>query len=384
MNMPLHSLFRRCIRPGGVRFIAALLFAGLYFNASPAMAGLISCTNPVPGSYSFALPSGTYALPRNTPANTMVVPWTDWYTGGTAVWNCNGTSDPVAGQFHGAALWMQGLTDTGRTYTAGGVTYPVFATNLPGIGMVVGGSTYGPIGWANENTGRAYGYPVLTYATRMGGWSNVGYNNEYWTNTLFGFRLRVAFVTIDQPTAGTVVYAGQVGTTGMSTSVTGSTSFIYGPAQTAPIVFTGGPTFTLLSCVTPDILVDLGRHQSNEFTGINATTPMVDFDIKLNSCPAGMNFIKYRIDPATIVTMSAQSVVALDATSTATGVGIQLLDGAGAVHPLGAGTDRTFGGYNPTTGGSYTIPLKARYYQTSPGVTPGQANTTMMFTMTYL
>jgi major type 1 subunit fimbrin (pilin) len=155
----------------------------------------------------------------------------------------------------------------------------------------------------------------------------------------------------------------------------------------APIVtftFFNGPTFVVASCITPDILVDLGRHQSNEFTGINATTPMVDFDIKLNSCPAGMNFIKYRIDPVTTATIPAQSVVALDATSTATGVGVQLLDGAGAVHPLGAGTDRTFGGYNPTTGGSYTIPLKARYYQTSPGVTPGQANTTMMFTMTYL
>lgn len=150
------------------------------------------------------------------------------------------------------------------------------------------------------------------------------------------------------------------------------------------VVTSGSVTFLSASCVTPDVLVNLGRHQTNVFTGINATSPTVDFNIKLNSCPAGMNLIKYRIDPATTVTIPAQSVVALDATSTATGVGVQLLDGGGAVHPLGAGTDRTFGGYNATTGGSYTIPLKARYYQTGPTVTPGQANTTMTFTMTYL
>ena len=104
----------------------------------------------------------------------------------------------------------------------------------------------------------------------------------------------------------------------------------------------------------------------------------------LNSCPAGMNTVQYRIDPVTSVLNSAQSVVALDnsaSTSSATGVGVQLLDGNGAVFPLS--TYKTFAGYDKTNGGSYTIPFKARYYQTATRVTPGAANTSMTFTMLY-
>lgn len=145
----------------------------------------------------------------------------------------------------------------------------------------------------------------------------------------------------------------------------------------------GSITFTAASCVTPDVVVDLGHHLKNEFTGAGHTTANVDFNLQLNSCPAGMTSIKYRIDPVTTVQLPAQSVVALDGTSTASGVGVQLLTASGGAHPLGPGTDQVFTSYSPTTGGSYTIPLKARYYQTGASVTPGLANTTMMFTMTY-
>lgn len=145
----------------------------------------------------------------------------------------------------------------------------------------------------------------------------------------------------------------------------------------------GAVTFLAASCTTPDVWVDLGHHLKSEFTGAGYTTANVAFNLQLNNCPAGMNSIKYRIDPVTNVQLPAKSVVALDATSSATGVGVQLLTSSGGAHPLGAGTDQVFTSYSRTTGGSYTIPLKARYYQTGATVTSGLANTTMMFTMTY-
>jgi major type 1 subunit fimbrin (pilin) len=137
------------------------------------------------------------------------------------------------------------------------------------------------------------------------------------------------------------------------------------------------------SCTTPDVTIPLGTYSTKSFTGTGYTTTAVGFNISLNNCPAGMNSIKYRIDPTTTVVNSPQSVVALDATSTATGVGVQLLNSAGsAAFPLSS--YQTFAGYSSATGGSYTIPLKARYYQTTTTVAPGPANTSMTVTMQYL
>jgi len=143
--------------------------------------------------------------------------------------------------------------------------------------------------------------------------------------------------------------------------------------------------FVTGACQTPDVLVQLGSHSPSEFKGVGTFTGSTSFNIALNSCPAGLGAvlqpaIQYRIDPVTTVVNSAQSVVALSAGSSATGVGVQLLDNAGAVLPLSK--LKTFSGYN-SGGGNFTIPLKARYYQTDSNVGAGTANTTMTFTMTY-
>jgi major type 1 subunit fimbrin (pilin) len=95
-----------------------------------------------------------------------------------------------------------------------------------------------------------------------------------------------------------------------------------------------------------------------------------------------LNSITYRIDPVTAVVNAAKSVVALDASSSATGVGVQLLDGTGT-QPFPLQTWTTFTGYDAATGGDYTIPLNARYYQTAATVTTGMANSSMTFTMQY-
>ncbi|RDI99212.1 type 1 fimbrial protein [Dyella solisilvae] len=126
----------------------------------------------------------------------------------------------------------------------------------------------------------------------------------------------------------------------------------------------------------------MGTHMNSEMTGPDTFTSATGFSISLNDCPAGMDSIQYQIDPVTSVVNSANSVVALDGSSTATGVGIQLLDNKGtAALPLS--TPITFHGYNQNVGGNYSIPLKARYYQTGDRVGAGKANTSVTFTMAY-
>jgi len=131
-------------------------------------------------------------------------------------------------------------------------------------------------------------------------------------------------------------------------------------------------------CTTSNVTVNLGNHGASEFAGVGSTTAATSFTIELKNCPAGMRRIAYQIDPATtVVPGTGSSVVTLNAGSTATGVGVQLLDGTGA--PIAVASQLTIG----DSGGSYTIPLKARYYKTTPTVGAGSANSAMTFTITY-
>lgn len=102
---------------------------------------------------------------------------------------------------------------------------------------------------------------------------------------------------------------------------------------------------------------------------------------KDSNCLPGINNIRYQIDALTNVLGGNGSVVALDGASTATGVGVQLLDGSDK--PFELGSTVSLAGFDGSTGGNYTIPLRARYYQTGSKVTSGTANTLMTFTMVY-
>ncbi|HEY3596738.1 MAG TPA: fimbrial protein, partial [Paraburkholderia sp.] len=156
----------------------------------------------------------------------------------------------------------------------------------------------------------------------------------------------------------------------------------YGSLSVIAMMISNSIAVNQSSCATPNVTVPLGAHNLSELPAVGATTSPVSFSIALNSCPAGMNTIKYQIDPTTTVLSSANSVVAFDSGSVASGAGVQLLDGAGNVLPLSKPI--AFGDYSSSTGGSYSIPLKARYYRTGTTIKAGSANTSMTFTINYL
>lgn len=169
------------------------------------------------------------------------------------------------------------------------------------------------------------------------------------------------------------------------------------------------------TCTTPDVVVPMGTYQTKEFTGINSASAWKDFSIALNNCPAfngtfttnvsnwtsnsgnnptgngtsgtrTNNSLLFRIDAARTAINPGNGVMNLDpspagSTPSATGIGLQIARSDGVSLPLGA--NQASGLTLRTTDASYTIPLKARYLQTGNVVTPGPANASATFTLTY-
>jgi len=339
----------------------AMALLCLAILCGPAYSAL-SCRAPSIGTFSFTLPSGNYAIPRDTPVGTRITPFTSFQTGYPNVWSC---SETTANMVHGP-VYQGLLASSGMTYSEGGETYQVFQTNLAGVGLIMKIGSYIPGGWYDSHglSSRAY--------ESAGAWAN----SVPTSGQLFGAGMAFAFVKTGPMTAGTVSLAGSIAQIGMTERPIGA------PVRILPVVVTGNPTFSVLACTTPNVTVNLGSHKSSEFSGLNTFTSSVSFNLALNNCPAGMNTVRYRVDAVTAIVNAANSVVALDSSSTATGVGVQLLDGSGSPFPLG--TAKLFSGYSGSSGGSYTIPFRARYYQTGSTIGPGKANTVMTFTMTYL
>ncbi|MEH3481082.1 MULTISPECIES: fimbrial protein [Enterobacter] len=135
---------------------------------------------------------------------------------------------------------------------------------------------------------------------------------------------------------------------------------------------------TACSVTNAAVKVPLGNILSTAFTGAGSTAAEKSFTIDLD-CNASTR-VNLTLEGAQDAS-GAAGVLALtqDATgTTASGVGVQVLYNS---------TPVTFGSlFNVTTtatAGTYSIPLKARYYQTAGKVTGGQANSLATFTLTY-
>lgn len=144
-------------------------------------------------------------------------------------------------------------------------------------------------------------------------------------------------------------------------------------------------TVKALTCETPNITVNLDKYSRSDFSGINSKSPAKVFNFQIKNCSTGMNSVNYTFAPAAGVTLkesgTANQYITLDGSSTASGVGIQVLYNDGTIVPFNSKIKYT--GYSKTTGGSYTIPMKARYIQTASNINGGTANSAVEFTMSY-
>ncbi|KWO55214.1 pilus assembly protein [Burkholderia territorii] len=342
----------------------AVLMLGLGSRA--AFAQSASCSPGTPSTVSVSMPASV-TVPRDAPVGTVL---------GSLVYTANTTnyfSCTVTGSYaSGTVFETLSMTKAGTTVPLNGKTYTVWNTNVPGVGVAIGVnpsvSTCGSRGWQD------LGKPSGTFPSPWSG--GVCTQNGSVTN---GGQALLALVKTGPITAGTVS-----GLQFEAASVTGP-----GSAGPFTVATSGHVLFSLTStiinvaaCTTPNVTVNMGSPMQSEFTGIGSTNRKpVAFNVAVNACPSGLNSIQYQFIPVNAVLDSTNGVLALSSNSTASGIGLQLKDGSG--NALQYNTQYTLTSYSNSTGGSYTIPLTAAYYQTSATVKPGSANAVLTFTMMY-
>lgn len=139
-------------------------------------------------------------------------------------------------------------------------------------------------------------------------------------------------------------------------------------------------TVTSLACTvnTTSLNIAMGSIDKKLFSGVGTypgDSNTKNVNLVLN-CNSGTN-VNLLVQGTTVNAKSGVLKLTSSA-GAASGVGIQILNGA---TPLAL--NETVAIKTNTSAGTYTIPLKARYYQTESSIIAGTANSTATFTLTY-
>ncbi|WP_438866565.1 fimbrial protein [Pseudomonas sp. L1(2025)] len=142
------------------------------------------------------------------------------------------------------------------------------------------------------------------------------------------------------------------------------------------------------TCDTQDVNMYLGLHQTSEFTGVGSMSRAVVSSIELLNCPNAQSIteVDYRIDPTLPAVDLANNIIAISPTNgaiaAATGVGVKVTGVATSQGPFALSTLQKVGTI-VAQGNSVSIPIVARYIQTTADVGPGPANATATFFIDY-
>lgn len=187
-----------------------------------------------------------------------------------------------------------------------------------------------------------------------------------------------------------------------STSLTAGSTAVFDPMYMRHYqtysggTFTGGGTYMIAeflsgglvisttggTCTTSDVTVNLPSVSRSDFSGIGYTAARTDFNLNFTQCPAGLASISYLLTPTTTIIDNTNGVFAMNTTSTASGVGIQLLNEQDI--PLSFNTSYLLTDYDPSkNNANYTVPLRAGLYQTEGNVSSGNVNGSVTFTLSY-
>lgn len=329
--------------------------------------------SPAPPTLSVPLAAGALTIGRDVPDGTVI--YSQTVSAQAVGIDCKNYAVTVVRN----ALELT-TSQPAAAWNQGPFAGKVYETGLPGIGVAI----------RDNRTGQFYpGEDAIN--CRMTCIYTVG--PQYVEISL----IKIGNVSASGPVAGASLPR-------VSSKWRKATTFKY--LDAFEIAFTGSLSIVSQTCTTPDVRVPMGVHNPGDFSGVGSGTRWEAFDIRLLNCPAFHgatasvsydngalgdvsgtgNQLGFLLTPATEVVDAAKGIVALSAGSEAKpaagGVGLQIASPDGApvsyhsVMPSGivpAAVD----------GGSYTIALQARYVQTGEAITPGQANTSVMFTIDY-
>ncbi len=130
----------------------------------------------------------------------------------------------------------------------------------------------------------------------------------------------------------------------------------------------------------------VGVSSSGFGSGIGSTSAAKDFAINLNcdTAVSGAFKVMMQLDGTPVSGLANQGVLALTGSGSngvAGGVGVQVLQGANKT-PAAFAKPWQVGAF-PISSSLITVPFSARYYQTAATVTPGTANSSMTYTISY-
>lgn len=328
------------------RLILVCLWALL---GQPVWAAGCTAINGYPKIFNLTLPGSSIMVPRDAAI-------------GTTLAVVNGPMLSAGSSFNTATWFAQCQTASG---TLNGVLtstpWPpagmgTYSTNVAGVGVQIMRNTLAVPG---TQTYVPSDFPVNRPPF---GW--------YW----YGKPAFVYTFVKTGPISGGTVTAADVPT--FNFNLDGTTTVFNSTAS-------GQITFTTGACTTPDVQVPLDAVPVTAFKGVGSVAGAKSFNIAVNSCPPGLASVMYRLDAASgiAVVNATQGVIGLGSSSSATGVALQITDAGN--NPVGFGVLHATTGYNTTSGGSFSVPLKAMYYQTASAMTAGSVVSQAVFTMSY-
>jgi type 1 fimbria pilin len=347
-----------------------LLFGCLVAGAMGSVAHASTCsyTSGTTGPNTLSAPfSGSLTVGRDVPV-------------GTEIYRAQATSFKVVNVLctQGSTNWNYRLLSTPKPLSS--YQHPVYGntvyqTSVPGIGVVA---------WATSTKGIPGPIEVYT-TTNNNSIRNVNYHNFYFSLIKIG---NVSAGTVQATDLPTFEYV----------AIGDNTLRIHSGSANGQVAIVAS------TCTTPDVSVDLGKHQLSELSGVGSATAWVPVNVSLNNCPAFFaatasgqnqdgtlfrtttaNALLYRLDPTTSVANASLGVMNVQTSTTppsTTGIGIQMATAAGANVSYGSNVDA--GLTLLPTPASYVLGFKSRYYQTAANPTPGQANGSVTVTLVYL
>lgn len=242
----------------------------------------------------------------------------------------------------------------------------VYKTNVDGIGYAISGSTAKCAG----------GNAAVTGANTIRGDINTARLCQNTTGMISpGLN---GSVTVTFYKTATETGSGSISARTVGSLILLNNSLLWQSPEAAVNINAFTVTTPACKLTTASIPVDMKEVDKNAFNG-KGTTPgdayTQSFSLPM-TCNAG-TAVSVRME-GDINDATKGVINTASGSNAATGVGIQLLYNN---LPMRLGSDVAVG--TSSTGGGFTVPLKARYYQTGDHITTGAANGVLSFTMTY-
>ncbi|GJL38622.1 hypothetical protein TUM17576_54420 [Enterobacter hormaechei] len=336
-------------------FSALILVSGLLMFSLQSQAGCVFNKGYSAVNNIVSLPDMFIPIPRNATPGTAL---------GSKIAITNGTNTQLKCDANASGYYymMLALASPGIETS----TPRVYPTDLAGIGVKIWSEFSGVYELDNEfDTPQAWYGTYNSSGTAV--YVNRGIKSVY-----------LQYYVTGPITAGVATLKSEL-VAWADSEISGVTSGL----TYARMTINGTATFNYVTCETPNITVDLQKHNVQELFAVGVTSTPTPFNFVMNNCPKNLSSVNYTFRPAPGINLAGTgtgSYLTLSGDSTADGVGIQMLYDDETLVPFNNKIQYT--GYVKATGGSYTIPMKARYIRTGP-LRPGTANSAVEFDMTY-